>query len=101
MTRLFYLRPRIHKRFSYDTPVILNVRPIVCLRGPKELDEFIPKSMTLQREYNSTNIINLFMHLGETSQSKMKYAKDVYRNRFIDSNLDNLLKITKNLMCLK
>lgn len=54
----FLFTPTDSLMFSYDSPVILIVRPINFLRGPKELVEFKWKMTMWQKEYDITNKIN-------------------------------------------
>jgi hypothetical protein len=66
-------------------------------REQKEYIEFwnlVPeKYKTLQKYAYFLMTMFISTYLCETSYSKMKYAKNVYRNRLNDSHLDDLLKV--------
>jgi len=66
-------------------------------REQKEYIEFwnlVPgKYKTLQKCAHFLMTMFTSTYLCETSYSKMKYAKNVYRNRLTDSHLDDLLRV--------
>jgi len=67
------------------------------MREQKEYIEFwnlVPgKYKTLQKCAHFLMTMFTSKYLCETSYSKMKYAKNVYRNRLTDSHLDDLLRV--------